>query len=56
MDRYLLKTMASVASMQEFEILEVKSLCRAKRGLNFEENYHLKAQKCHSFFFFFFFF
>ena len=32
MDRYLHKTMASVESVQEFEILEVKSFCRAKPG------------------------
>ena len=43
MDRYLHKTMVSVASIQEFVILEVKNLCRAKRGKNFEENYYLRA-------------
>ena len=48
MHRYMHKTMASVASVQEFEILEIKSSCRAKRGKNFEENYYLRAQKCHS--------
>ena len=30
MDRYIHKTMANVASVQEFEILEVKTLCQAK--------------------------
>ena len=35
--------MASVVSMQEFEVLEVKSLCRVKPGKNFEENVYLKA-------------
>ena len=39
MDRYLHKTMVSVASIQEFVMLEDK---------NFEENYYLRAQKYHS--------
>ena len=30
MDRYLHKTMASVVSVHEIEILDVKSLCRVK--------------------------
>ena len=30
MDRHMHKTMANEVSMQEFEILEVKSLCQAK--------------------------
>ena len=37
MDKYLHGTMASVVRVQEFEILEEKSSCRAKRGKNFEE-------------------
>ena len=32
MDRYLHKTMASVVSMQEIEILEMKSLCQVNQG------------------------
>ena len=48
MDRYLQKTMASVVSIQEFKILEVRSSCRVKQGLNFEENYYLRALRCHS--------
>ena len=48
MDRYLHKTMVSVACIQEFAILEVKNLCQAKQGYNFEENYYLRAQKYHS--------
>ena len=43
MDRYLHKTMVSVASIQESAILEVKSLCQMKQGKNFEENYYLRA-------------
>ena len=43
MDRYVHKTMMSVASIQEFVILAVKNLCRVKLGKNFEENYYLRT-------------
>ena len=32
MDRYLHKTMVSVASIQEFAVLEIKNLCQLKGG------------------------
>ena len=32
MDTYMHKTMASVASLEKIEYLEVKSLCRVKRS------------------------
>ena len=35
MDTYMHKTMVSVVSLEKNEYLEVKSLCRAKRGKKF---------------------